>query len=86
MSVTNADYNGCDFAHRDLAGADLQQDSFLHANLDGADLAGADLQGAKIAGATYRGVVTTKTTVCVNAQFGPCTLPGLKGKRAITYE
>lgn len=85
VSSANADYNGCDLAHKDLAGLDLQQDTFVKANLDGANLAGTDLQGADVAGARYRGAVTTKATVCVNAQYGPCTLPGLRGTKKVSY-
>ncbi len=85
VTSANADYNGCDLAHADLAGADLQQDSFVRANLNDANLAGADLQGADLAGATYRGAVTTKSTICVNAQYGPCTRVGLRGPKKVSY-
>ncbi len=85
LSSANTDYSGCDLAHADLAGRDLQQDAFVGANLDGANLAGTDLEGADVSGATYRGAVTTKTTICVNAQYGPCTLPGLRGPKKVSY-
>ncbi|HQU26812.1 MAG TPA: pentapeptide repeat-containing protein [Acidimicrobiales bacterium] len=85
VNSANVDYNGCDLAHVDLAGRDLQRDSFVGANLDGANLTGADLEGADLSGATYRGAVTTKSTICVNAQYGPCTLAGLHGKKKVSY-
>lgn len=78
MSSANTDYNGCNLAHADLAGRDLQQDSFVGADLAGANLAGANLEGARLSGARDEGAVTTKTTICVNARFGPCTLSGLR--------
>ena len=85
VTSANTDYNGCDLAHVNLAGRDLQQDSFVGARLTGANLTGADLEGADLSGATYRGAVTTKTTICVNAQYGPCTLPGLRGPKKVSY-
>lgn len=85
VSSGNTDYNGCDFAHHNLSGDDLQKDSFENANLNGANLTGADLQGADLKGATYAGVVTTKTTICVDAQFGPCNQPGLRARKKIQY-
>ncbi|HET8989750.1 MAG TPA: pentapeptide repeat-containing protein [Acidimicrobiales bacterium] len=85
VSSANTDYNGCNLAHADLAGRDLQQDSFVGADLAGANLAGANLEGADFSRARTQGVVTTKTTICVNAQYGPCTLPGLRGPKKVSY-
>lgn len=80
VAVTNTDYDGCDLAHKDLAGVDFQDDHFVRANLTGANLDGANLQGADVTGARIAGVRTDATTVCVNSVFGPCDKPGLEGK------
>ncbi len=80
MSVTNTDYDGCDLAHRDLRGVDLQDDHLMRADLVGANLDGANLQGADVMGARTTGVKTDTATVCVNSVFGPCTKPGLRGR------
>jgi uncharacterized protein YjbI with pentapeptide repeats len=85
VSSSNTNYNGCDLAHRNLSGVDLQNDSFVRADLNGVNLSGANIQGAVFTGATYKGVVTTTSTVCVNAQFGPCDGPGLRGRKKVHY-
>jgi uncharacterized protein YjbI with pentapeptide repeats len=77
--VTNVDYAGCDLSHVDFHGADLGSDNFRRANLSFANLDGANLQGADLRGAKTSGALTDSTTVCVNAAFGPCTAPGLRG-------
>ncbi len=76
--ASNPDLAGCDLAHRDLRGADLQGDNLRGANLSGANLDGANIQGAKVSRARIAGVVTNKSTVCVNAEPGPCKKSGLR--------
>ncbi len=82
VSATNLDLAGCDLAGRDLQGLDLASDNLRRANLSGADLDGADVQGADVQGATLTGVLTNASTVCVNARYGPCSLPGLRSATA----
>lgn len=81
ISASNLDLAGCNFAHRDLKDLDLASDDLRRANLDGANLDGTDIQGADLRGAKIVGVTTDASTICVNAHFGPCSLPGLHGKK-----
>jgi uncharacterized protein YjbI with pentapeptide repeats len=78
VTVTNVNLAGCDLSKRNLAGDDLQSDDLRNADLSGADLSGANLQGANVKGAILKGVITNHFTICVNAESGPCTKPGLK--------
>ena len=78
VSVTNVNLAGCDLAHKNLSRDDLQSDDLQDANLTGANLSGANLQGANVKGADVRGVITNLYTICVNAESGPCTKPGLR--------
>lgn len=78
VTPTNPDLAGCDLAGRNLSGDDLESDSLQGANLEGANLQGANLQGANLKGAKTLHVTTDKNTVCVNAEMGPCSEPGLR--------
>jgi uncharacterized protein YjbI with pentapeptide repeats len=80
VSATNVDLAGCNLAHRNLSDLDLASDDLRGTNLTDANLDGTDLQGADIRGARLTGVMTNAQTVCVNAHFGPCSLPGLVSK------
>jgi uncharacterized protein YjbI with pentapeptide repeats len=78
VSATNVDLAGCNLSHRNLSGDDLQGDNLSHANLNGTNLDNANLQGANLAHATYVKAKTNELTICVNAEVGPCTKPGLR--------
>lgn len=80
VSETNIDYAGCDLAHQNLSGLDLQDDNFRRANLTDVNLDGSNLQGADLAGAVTLGAKTDSSTVCSNTVFGPCTRSQLRGK------
>jgi uncharacterized protein YjbI with pentapeptide repeats len=79
VRATNVDLAGCDLSHRDLTDLDLASENLRRADLEGADLDGADLQGADVRGADLRDVRTNASTICVNARFGPCSRPALRG-------
>ena len=79
--VTNPDLAGCDLAHRNLSGQDLQADNLRGADLTGVNLDGANIQGVRLKGAVTTGVHTNARTVCVNAEYGPCSKPGLRSPR-----
>jgi len=86
VTVSNPDLAGCDLAHRNLSREDLQADDFRDANLSGVNFDGANLQGARLKGAVLTGVHTNARTVCVNAEYGPCTKPGLRSPRTADAE
>ena len=78
ISVTNVNLAGCNLSRKNLSGDDLQSDDLQNANLTGANLSGANIQGANLKGADVKGVKTNLYTICVNAESGPCTKPGLR--------
>lgn len=78
VSATNSNLAGCNLSKKNLSGDDLQSDNLRGANLFKADLDNANIQGAKLSGAKTTGALTNKFTVCVNAETGPCTEPGLR--------
>jgi uncharacterized protein YjbI with pentapeptide repeats len=77
VTATNYDLAGCNLSGKNLSHVDLQSDDLRRANLSGANLDYANLQGAKLKGANLKGVRTNDLTICVNAEAGPCTKPGL---------
>ncbi|MFZ1063074.1 MAG: pentapeptide repeat-containing protein [Acidimicrobiales bacterium] len=77
VTATNYDLAGCNLSGENLSHDDLQSDDLQRADLSGANLDYANLQGANLKGADLKGVRTNDLTICVNAEVGPCTKPGL---------
>ncbi len=77
VSATNYNFAGCDLSHRNLSHLDLESDDFERANLTGTNFDYSNLQGANLKKAKLSGVLTNDLTICVNAEIGPCSEPGL---------